>query len=176
MSLKKNIVNILLVILLLANIVTLGLFWFRTMQPPVPPEQAGVIGFLTKELKFDPKQQEALKQLLQQHRDETKETRNKVKEGKDQFFDLLNDDTISDSAIEKASYAAVDAQRQMDVMVFRHFKRIKALCNAEQKKRFNEIVKDAIHRMGRPGPGEGRPAGPPPEGAERPDGPPPPRP
>jgi uncharacterized membrane protein len=173
MSFKKNIVNILLILLLLGNIVTLGLVWFRTMRPPAPPDQAAAIDFLSKELRFDAKQQKALKQLMQQHRDETKEIRNQVKEAKDHFFDLLNDDNISDSAIEKASYAAVDAQRQMDVRVFKHFKRIKALCNDEQKKRFNEIIKDAIHRMARPA--EGRPAGPPPEGAERPDEPPPPR-
>lgn len=163
MTPRKNIINIIIIVLLLANVVTLGLFWFK--RPPHPfPEKDGVIGFLSNELNFDDKQQAELKKLVDEHRNSTEATREKVKEQKDAFFDLMKNENISDSMINSASFNAIDAQRQMDISVFKHFQKIRALCNETQRKKFDSIIKDALHRMARP-------QGPPPQ-AGGPEGPP----
>ncbi len=174
MSRNKNIINIILVLLLAANAVTLGLFWFKKNLPPPAPEQRGVVEFLSKELNFDQQQQSALKQLVEEHRNSSKELREQLKKEKDEFFNLMKTGKVADSAIEKASYAANETQRKMDISVFKHFQQIRALCNADQQKKFDEIVNDAIQQMRR---APGRPQdGPPPPGEERPGEPPPPHP
>jgi Spy/CpxP family protein refolding chaperone len=165
MTFNKNILNITLLVLLAANVVTLGLSWFKKPQLPPAPGQGGVIEFLSKELNFDERQKTDLKKLVEEHRNGTRDLRDMVKQQKDNFFDLLKTGNISDSAIEKASFTAMDAQRKMDISVFRHFQQIRTLCNAEQKKKFDEIVKEALHQFRSPQgppPGDRRPGGPPP--------------
>jgi len=61
----------------------------------------------------------------------------------------------------------------MLIKTFEHFKKVRALCNEEQKKKFDAIIKQAIGMMGQQ---QGRPQGPPPDGNRNgmhPDGPPP---
>lgn len=168
MSARKNIVNILIILLLAANMVTLGMIWLNRPKHPERPKD--VIEFLSTEINFDEKQRSELKKLFEDHRLATQSNRESIRQQKDAFFDLLTKENISDSALEQESYKSVDAQRKMDIAVFKHFKQILALCNTdEQRKKFEKVVQEALRIMKRP---PGPPQGPPPEG-ERPEGPPP---
>jgi Spy/CpxP family protein refolding chaperone len=165
MSARKNIINTIIILLLAANVVTLGLIWFK--RPPHPPASKSVVEFISTELNFDAQQKTALKKLFEEHEQATKTTRENIRQQKDAFFDLMKKENISDSLLEQESYKSVEAQRQMDIAVFNHFKQILALCNEEQKKKFDKVLQEALRVMKRP------PQGPPPPDGERPEGPPP---
>lgn len=162
-------------LLLTANIVTLALLWTNRKaggkedQRQPPPGQ--VFEFLTHELKLDSVQQEAYKKLREEHQGGQKIIQDSIRKAKDEFFALLHDPRVSDSMIKMYSRKAVEAEQKLDEFTFRHFQKLRALCNAEQQKRFDEIIQEALHRMASP-----RRQGPPPPVMRPPEGegPPPP--
>lgn len=200
--------SVLILLLLTANIITLAFLWvnkradaaYFNEPPPPPPQQGGqVFEFLTHELKLDSAQQEAYKKLRDEHRSQVRPFQDSIGKAKDSFFDLLKQENVSDSMVEAYSKKIGNLEQQRDVFTFRHFQKLRAICNKEQQIKFDSIIQQALKQMAparqqgpgmdRPGPerrGDGpmrrpgmKPDGnrPPPPGGMRPagdDGPPPP--
>jgi periplasmic protein CpxP/Spy len=158
--------TVITLLLLTANIVTLALLWTNKKgndegRPPMRQGQA--FEFLTHELKLDSAQQETYRKLRDEHRDGQRPIQDSIRKAKDEFFALLREPNVPDSMIKMYSRRAVDAQQRLDEFTFRHFQKLRAICNDEQKKRFDEIIQDALRMMapprrhGPPPPGEGHP-------------------
>ncbi len=172
-STNNRWLSVVTLLLITANIVTLALLWTnkskdKTEMRPTPPG-GQVFEFLTHELKLDSAQQEAYKKLRDEHQAGQRGLQDNIRKAKDALFSLLKQPDVPDSMIHAYSRKAVEADQQLDEFTFRHFQKLRAICNAEQKKRFDEIIQDALHRMaplGRQGPPQGmRPGdGPPPPG------------
>ena len=146
-------------LLITANIVTLALLWTNKSRDKRegqhPPPQGQVFEFLTHELKLDAAQQEAYKKLRDEHREGIRPMQDNIRKAKDSFFALLKQPNVPDSLIQLYSRKAVEADQQLDEFTFRHFQKLRAICNAGQQKRFDEIIQEALHRMAppkRPGP------------------------
>jgi hypothetical protein len=97
-----------------------------------------------------------------------------IKKAKDEFFALLQQAPASDTSIQIKSNHVAAAEQQLEIFTFRHFQKLRAICNREQQKKFDSIIKDVLRRMS---PGR-RPPGPPPPGMDGhmpapPEGPPP---
>lgn len=163
---------IITVILLTANIITLVLLWTKkdhiTGEMKPPPSRGQVFEFLNQELNLDAQQQEAFKKLRDEHQAAAKGIQDNIRKAKDDFFDLLKKPDISDSLINVYSRRAVEADQKLDKLTFRHFQKMRAICNADQQKKFDSIIQEALHRMGPP-----KRPGPPP-GMQPEEGPPPP--
>lgn len=201
--------TIITLLLLTANIVTLALLWTNKKpdrehyNPPPPQQQPGgqVFQFLTNELKLDSLQQETYKKLREAHQAGVKPLQDSIGKAKDSFFELLKQENVSDSLVEGFSKKIGNLEQQRDVFTFRHFQQLRAICNNEQKIKFDSIIQQALKQMappgrqrpgvGKEGPGEERrndgplpkpgmkPGGkrpPPPVDDIRPDGGPPPHP
>ena len=125
------------------------------MRPPPPGGQ--VFEFLTHELRLDSSQQEAYKKLRDEHQAGQRELQDNIRDAKDALFSLLKQPDVPDSLVHVYSRKAVEADQQLDEFTFRHFQKLRAICNADQQKRFDEIIQDALHRMAAP-----RRQGPPP--------------
>ncbi|HAO47584.1 MAG TPA: hypothetical protein PLZ45_00555 [Ferruginibacter sp.] len=171
--------SVITLLLLTANIVTLALLWTNKkpgekeeVKMPVP--QGQVFEFLTHELKLDAAQQEAYTKLRDEHQAGIRSIRDSVqKKAKEDLFNLLKKPGVSDSEMHVYSGRAAAADQQLDEFTFHHFQKLRALCNPDQQKRFDEIIQDALRRMAPP-----RRQGPPPPGIHPPEGegPPPPPP
>ncbi|MEO7306034.1 MAG: hypothetical protein ABIR78_09025 [Ferruginibacter sp.] len=156
-------VPVITLLLLTANIVTLTLLWTnkrqggRTENKFTPPP-GQVFEFLTHELNLDAAQQEAYKKLRDEHQAGVKDIRDNVqRKAKEALFDLLKKLNVSDSEIHVYSGRAAAADQQLDEFTFLHFQKLRAICNAEQQKKFDEIILEALQRMAPP-----RRQGPPP--------------
>lgn len=170
--------SVITLLLLTANIVTLALLWTNKgkeqaeerFQPA--PGRGQVFEFLTNELKLDSAQQEAYGKMRDEHRAGQRELQDSIRKTKDALFALLQQPGVSDSQMQEYSGRAARAEQKLDEFTFRHFQKVKAICNVEQQKRFEEIIQDALRRMAPP-----RRQGPPP-GMRPPEGegPPPPPP
>ena len=166
-------INIIILLLLKANIVTMVLFWTHKNgsndtlagQPPAP-----VFEFVTKELQLDSAQQQAYKVLREEHQKGQRPFQDNIRLAKYNFFDLLHQPAAADTAIAALSSKVAAAEQQLDIFTFKHFQKLRAICNAEQQKKFDHIIKDVLRRMA---PGR-RPPGPPPPGMEHGDRMPPP--
>lgn len=163
-------------ILVTANIVTLALLWTNKTGkgekfPPLRQEQ--VFEFVSNELKLDSVQKEAYKKLRDEHQAGQKPLQDSIRKAKDALFSLLEQGNVADSMLQSYSKRAAEAEQQLDLLTFKHFQKLRAICDPEQQKKFDSIIKDVLRRMAPP-----KRQGPPPEReGDRPgrEGPPPPR-
>ncbi len=167
--------SVITLLLLTANIVTLALLWTNKSNDKAerqlpPPPQGQVFEFLTYELKLDAGQQEAYKKLRDEHQDGIRAIRDSIqRKAKEALFALLKQPNVPDSVVHEYSARAVAADQQIDEFTFHHFQKLRAICNAEQQKKFDEIILEALRRMAPP-----KHMGPPPGGMGPGEGPPPP--
>ncbi len=185
---KNRWLTIITLLLLTANIVTLALLWTNKkpdrehFNPPPPQQQPGgqVFQFITNELKLDSAQQETYKKLREEHQLQVRPLQDSIGKAKDSFFDLLKQENVSDSLVESFSKKIGNLEQQRDVFTFRHFQKLRAICNKEQKIKFDSIIQQALKQMappreprpgvGKEGPGEERRKdGPPPRPGMNPD-------
>ena len=169
------------VVLILMNITTLAaLWWMSNAKADSKPPQGGAISYLIKELQLDSMQQIKITALRDEHRMQAQSLRRRNREAKDAFFDLMQQEGISEAIINEAATNAVRYDAELAKVTFDHFKKIRAICTPTQQKKFDEIIHEVLrmqagpqgpppHREGRPPGGpEGR------DGPPREDGPPPP--
>jgi len=162
--------SVITLLLLTANIVTLALLWTNKKPAKEHPDPAPgqAFEFITRELKLDPAQQDAYAKLREEHQADVRPLQDSIRKAKDKFFELLKAENVSDSLVREYSKKTGELEQRRDVVTFRHFQKLRALCIKEQQSRFDSIIQDALRRMGRPG----RPPGPPP-GMENGEGGPP---
>ena len=178
---NNRLLPVITLLLLTANIVTLALLWAHKggdsgdRNPPPPPGQ--VFEFVNNELKLDSMQREAYKKLREEHQAAQKPLQDSIRKAKDNFFALLQQGNTPDSTMQLFSKRASNAEQQLEILTFKHFQKLRALCNADQQKKFDTIIQDVLRRMAPPK-RQGPPQGPPPPGREgdRPDRMPPPPP
>jgi len=160
--------SVVILLLLTANMITLAFLWtgkkadkeYFNEPPPPPPPGGQVFEFLTHELKLDSAQQEAYKKLRDEHRSQVRPFQDSIGKAKDSFFDLLKQENVSDSMVEAYSKKIGNLEQQRDVFTFRHFQKLRAICNKEQQIKFDSIIQQALKQMAParpPGPGMDRP-------------------
>lgn len=142
-------------LLLTANVVTLALLWAnkkpgreKRIHQPLPPQPGGqVFEFITRELRLDSAQQETYKKLRDEHRLQVRPLQDSIGRAKDKFFDLLKQEAVADNQVEDYSKKIGALEQQRDVVTFRHFQKLRAICSKEQKLKFDSIIQQALHQM-----------------------------
>ncbi len=163
--------SVITLLLLTANIVTLTLLWTHKsngrsdIKPPSPSLGGQAFEFLTHELKLDSAQQEAYKKLSNEHRARQRELQDSIGKAKDNFFELLQQENVTDSLLKIFSRKVGELEQQRDILTFKHFQKLRALCNKEQQIKFDSIIQEVLKHMG---PAK-RPQGPPPPGMDDPE-------
>ncbi|UEG49423.1 periplasmic heavy metal sensor [Ferruginibacter lapsinanis] len=153
-----------IILLLVANTITLSLLWLNKKDEPgnLRRQPRGqVFEFITRELKLNEQQQEAYSKLRDEHQAGVRSIKDSIRQAKDVFFSLLKEPQVPDSLIVAAAQKANAAEQQLDVFTFRHFQKVRAICNADQQKKFDSIIQEALHQMAPPPPMHG--GNPPPE-------------
>ena len=168
-STNNRWLTVITLLLLTANIATLTILWVHhrggdrgdNKLPPPPPGGGQVFEFITNELKLDSAQQAAFRKLRDEHQAGQKDIQDSIRKVKDAFFELLKQPNIDDAAVQAAAKKASETEQQLELLTFRHFQKLRAICNPEQQKKFDTIIQDVLrhmapprNRMGPP-PGEG---------------------
>ncbi len=175
-STNNRWLSVVTLLLLTANIVTLALLWTNKKNDSVSdrPQQkpdGQVFEFITHELSLDSGQQKEYKFLRDEHQAGVRPLRDSIRKAKDSFFDLLQQENVAETTIEEYSKKIGNLEQQRDVITFKHFQKLRAICNKEQQIKFDYIIKDVMRRMG----GSKRPQGPPPGRRDEEDRRPPPQ-
>jgi hypothetical protein len=152
---KNKLLTGLVIFLLIANIATLLVFWMSPKRP-IRPKAGGPKEFIIETLKLDHNQQLKYAELVKEHQQGVESLRDKVKESKQAFFDLLSSPEVTDSIKRSAAKIVSIYTEQIDLLTLDHFKKLRAICSPEQQKIFDGIIKDVIRMMAQPKP----PAGP----------------
>ncbi|RAR70827.1 Spy/CpxP family protein refolding chaperone [Flavobacterium aciduliphilum] len=165
---NSKFLKIVIVFLLVVNIGTLTFMWVHR-----PPKNEVVEGFFAKELQFTNQQKEQFEELVHQHREAMCALKEDDRMAHDAYLDLLKNPKVTPQMIHAAVSKIGACREKEELAMFYHFQKVRAICSSEQKKKFDEIIREAA-RMMRPKPNHD---GPPPgreNGAEM--MPPPPRP
>ena len=156
----------LVILLLVANTATLVIFWIdRAKHGPGPKGE--VKDFLVKELKMDSVQQEKFEVLREEHHHAVDSLRAEVRQAKDHLFDLVKDNTATDSLKLATAEEVSRITEKIDLITLDHFQKLRAICTPEQQIKFDELLHEVVNRLGAPP----APKGPPPGGLGRPEGP-----
>ncbi len=162
---KNKLLTWLVALLLIANAVTIAMFWLGRHKNLPPPPPGGAKDFMVRELKLDSAQQDQLEALVKAHRQAADSIRKMIKVAKDSFFALVKQPNVSDSIKLAAARAASKLTEQLDVITLDHFQKIRALCTADQQKKFDDILLQVTTMMAPPPPPHhpgGKPGPPPP--------------
>ena len=160
---KNRFLNIVILILLIANLTTFGIFWARQTltkneerrELPRDENNRSAIDFLSHELNFTDAQRNQFEQLKTEHRKLQEPNRHKIEKAKFDFFGLVKNDTVNSTMINEAWGKIAILEKEMDVNTLNHFKLVRKICDSIQKIKFDSIIQKAIIQM-RPKP-NGRP-------------------
>ena len=150
-----NLKNIALVALLLMNIGLVIMLWLQPMPherrggPPEkgmgqPPRRAE--GFLVKALDLDAEQRAELKDLRDEHFEETRGRHKELRAVKRAMFDALlaaEPDTIAAQQFA-AEYGA--QLQKIDESLIQHYLDIREICSPEQQEELRKVFRQAIRR------------------------------
>ncbi|THU32058.1 hypothetical protein FAM09_28160 [Niastella caeni] len=141
---------VLVAILLLTNIATLSIYWFKK------PDRDGGFGrdrekrmgqFLVDQMKFDTAQEAAYWKLRDSIIVIQKPVMDSIRNAKKRFFDLLKQPDATDSMLTARSNEIGVLQKRLDSVTFRHFQKVRAICRPDQLQKFDTVIKEIVNRM-----------------------------
>jgi Spy/CpxP family protein refolding chaperone len=153
---KERFYKLVIVLLLLINAGTLAWLWLGG-DSKGPRE--GAVEYLAGQLNLDAAQRRQIEALREEHHQGNMEIRNRNKQLHDDFFDALK--TSDSTQVESLADSMAALHKKQELLTWYHFKKIREVCNAGQKKKFDELIKETMRRMAPPPPGH---LGPPHEG------------
>jgi Spy/CpxP family protein refolding chaperone len=128
---------------MIINIITLVIFWIgKINKAPIAKS------IMAKELHLNDHQRKKLYELIDEHRKESRAMKDKIRTAKNELFDLAKDSIADENkkrlAIDKTSkYIG-----QLDSLTLNHFQKIRSICNDDQKKLFDELLKKMAVAIG----------------------------
>ncbi len=135
---KTKFLTIASIILLVANLLLAAALFMKKPPPPRPRD------IIIKELQFSPEQVTAFEKLIDQHKELFEEKKKQLMEKKRALHRLLTPSkSIKDEQMLASEIGAL--QKDIELIQFRHFEDIKALCKTEQLPDFNRLMNDIGH-------------------------------
>src|ERR1051325_8749375 len=149
---KEKFLLISAIVLFILNLATLGVIFFGMhhgrdvgMHPPGAPPPDGPKDFIIDKLGFNDDQKKQFEELKKDHHKKADSLMETSRKMHDDFFALLKTDPVNRSAVDSLSNMLSANQKQLDKLTFEHFEKLKAICNDEQKKKFNGIIEELSH-------------------------------
>lgn len=167
---KNKFLAWVIIILIVLNAATLGTLWFQRSRVPgpvheypgkLPDDRKGPGNFLEKELGLSEEQAKQFDSLREQHRTEADKLLKEMQDSREELFTQIKSDSPDMSKVEELENKIGQKTTELEKATFEHFKQLRAICNDEQKKKFDEIIVDAMKQAGPKGGPGGPPNGPP---------------
>ena len=144
---------VLVAILLLTNIATLSIYWFKKPDHEGGPghepgnREKRMGQFMVDQMKFDATQEAAYWKLRDSMIATQRPVVDSMRDAKKNFFDLLNQADATDSALITRSNEIAALQKRLDLATFRHFQNVRAILRPDQLQKFDTVIKEIVNRM-----------------------------
>ena len=151
---KSRIYIFLIILLALLNVSLMLFFWKG------PPSKSGRRGpgwshaklesFVTRKLEFSTEQTKEYGRLRRMHFQELNPEVREMRRLKRELFGLVGE---KNNFIEKQRILEQISKTQLaiDSLTFNHFENLRDICDEGQKLKFDEVIKEVVHRLDRPG-------------------------
>jgi|GEM_PF-339819 len=151
------------VLLVLINCTLLAVFWLQRGKgrgAEGPPQRAHE--FLTKELKLNKAQEEAYEKMRTSHFETTRTLNDANRKLHDSLFSYINTSALDTPTVTRLEKQIAFNQAQIEKATLLHFRELRNILNADQQKKFDGVIRDALRMMGGPPRGGRGPNGMPP--------------
>ena len=144
---------VLVAILLLTNIATLSIYWFKKPDHDGGPgrdpgnREKRMGQFMVDQMKFDSTQEAAYWKMRDSMLIIQKPVMDSIRNSKKRFFDLLNQPDATDSMLIAHTNEIADLQKKLDLATFRHFQKVRSICHPDQFQKFDTVIKEIVNRM-----------------------------
>ena len=149
MNNKTKFLYFIIIALLLMNAGTLTVMFMHS-HPHDGNNLQEVSRWLTEQLKLNAEQQEKYKALQDEHRKNMESIHEQDRNLHDRYFELLHGETIDSVRVNQLADSIAINRKQTELTTFYDFKKIRAICNTEQQKKFDSIIGEVLKMMGRP--------------------------
>lgn len=165
---KNKLLYTLIILLVVLNLGTLSFMWYTKLSPPkpdfIPPQPRSGADFLNEELKFTKEQNEKIEKLREEHFQKIKTIKDEGRGLRDLFFSNLSKAEVDSAKINEIANAISMSEKKIELTTFYHMRKIREVCDENQKKKFDEIIQDVLKMGLGPGRGPGGDRPPPPDG------------
>jgi Spy/CpxP family protein refolding chaperone len=134
--------------------------------PIMGPDGEGPRRWMEQQLGFTPEQVKEFGMLVEDHRYNMQALRDSIAGKREELSKLLMTDSASTEAGNNIAAEIGSLQSQLEMVNFDHFTKLRAMCTAEQKPKFDSIIVEVAGAIAKDGPRNGPPQGPPPGGPE----------
>ncbi len=170
---KQKLTNLLIIVLVIINILSLSFIWYKEMHrpqlPPPQPDRENVGRFIKDQLNLSDEQKGKFDMYMKEHAEVTQRMNDEIGGLKKEILIEAFNANPDSSKVTTFSEKIGKIQSDYEKFLYEHFRKLGTVCNPEQKEKLKNIFLSSFRPKERPGM-------PPPgnrEGRPRPDGPPP---
>ncbi len=152
---KTKLLLTLVILLTILNVSTIASIWrfidFSTLSmitthAPI----GGPKDFIISKLDLNEEQQKVFEELRQEHFQEMKNLQDNIRVEKDAMYDLLKSDQPDTTASYQHIARIMQNEEKLEHITFNHFRKVRAICTAEQQQHFDVIIDEVMRMLMRP--------------------------
>lgn len=145
---NRSLVSI-IIFLVISNIAILLYFLYFSdgRKGSHGKDRNAVSVFLQKDIGFNKQQMDAYQKLKTSHLQTIKPLFNDIRTAKENFYNLLYVNNVSDSSIDKAAAVIGEKQIALDKQMFNHFTNVRNLCTPQELPKFDSSFKKVVEKM-----------------------------
>ena len=147
-----KILTIAVILLLLVNIAMLIFMLNRGKRPHDAKNPRGKnndpFEMLAKELNMTDEQRSTHLKLRDEYFNSVRPLFDSVRTAKEEFFGLIKETNVNEHLVDSFANRIAERQFAADKLTFEHFRRVRALYNPDQQKKYDELVIKMIQRSG----------------------------
>lgn len=154
---KQKLTNILIIVLVILNIVSLSYIWYREAgRPPLhplplnPPGRENVGRFLDRELELSNAQKKEFDELRKEHFKTTKNFEDKINKLKKDILSESFKQNPDMQKIEVLSDSIGSVQKEYELFLSQHFQKLASVCKPEQREKLKNIFVTSFGPKDRP--------------------------
>lgn len=135
-----------IIALILANLISLFIFWkHQSHQPPPPREPIGRgLHHLLQSIGYNPAQLAQVDSLRELHEKNMQPLLDNKRKYKEALFSLTSKQLVSDSELDAAANLVAGNEQALDKQTFHFIKQVRALANDQQAKQFDSTLRQMI--------------------------------
>lgn len=146
---RNKILLLIIGVLLLTNIILASFLLLN--KPSAKRGMRGgrstmIASFLQKEIGFNQQQLKQYDSLSEPNHNKVKAMFDTLGTYKDSQFKQLAIDNFSDTAIVKTAEAIATKQKEIEIVLYKHFKEIRNLCTTQQQPEFDSLFYKVINK------------------------------
>ena len=145
---KIKLYKIVIIVLVVVNLLTIGTIWLVKPKGhrPMPHERS--MTFLSGELGITGPNKKTLDAMETEHHTAKRELLGKNKQLREALFGLLKETGTDSLKVNRYIDSILVNQKNIELMTFEHFKKVKELCTPEQQLKLEETIAEAIRMAG----------------------------